>query len=153
MTAKQAMAAQRSFSLRLYRALLRSHRAVLPSVMRDLGDAYVRSEFKRHKAASPQHLQPFFREWLRYLSQMQAQGQGGYGAELDAEWQAAMSEEQRQSLQQLKQEAEKAAEYAVQRAQQDTERLLAGDGEQDVAASNLPLGMRAIDERDSGRAG
>jgi hypothetical protein len=56
-------------------------------------------------------------------------------------------------MQKLKQEAERAADYAVKLAQEDTERLLAGDGVQDVAASNLPLGMRAIDERESGRAG
>ena len=69
LTMKQAAAAQRSFSLRLYRALLRSHRAVLPSVMRDLGDAYVREEFKRHKTATPQHLNAFFREWLSCRTQ------------------------------------------------------------------------------------
>ena len=146
MTMLQAAAAQRSFSLRLYRALLRSHRAMLPSVMRDLGDAYVREEFKRHKSAQPDHLNAFFREWLRYLSHMNTQGQGGYGADLDEEWTRSLSAEQRGQLQQLKIETQRAAEYAAKRAQEDTERLLR-QGE-DVATSPLPLGMQAIDARE-----
>lgn len=57
--------AQRSFALRLYKALLRSHRAVLPEAMRSLGDAYVREEFQLHKTAKPQHLNGFFTQWIQ----------------------------------------------------------------------------------------
>ena len=57
--------AQRSFALRLYKALLRAHRTVLPDAMRSLGDAYVREEFKLHKSAKPQHLHGFFTQWIQ----------------------------------------------------------------------------------------
>ena len=57
--------AQRSFALRLYKALLRAHRTVLPDAMRSLGDAYVREEFKLHKTAKPQHLHGFFTQWIQ----------------------------------------------------------------------------------------
>lgn len=57
-------AAQRSFALRLYKAIMRAHRAVLPEAMRSLGDTYVREEFKLHKTAKPQHLHGFFTAWI-----------------------------------------------------------------------------------------
>lgn len=64
MTAVEAAHAQRAFALRLYKALLVAHRMVLDPEMRMLGDSYVREEFKRHKDAKPQHVQPFFQQWL-----------------------------------------------------------------------------------------
>jgi hypothetical protein len=54
---------QRNLSLRLYKSIMRSHRA-LPSGMRDVGDVYVREEFKLHKTAKPEHLGPFFEQWI-----------------------------------------------------------------------------------------
>ncbi len=60
--------AQRSFALRLYKALLRAHRTVLPEAMRSLGDAYVREEFQLHKTAKPQHLNGFFTGWIQCQS-------------------------------------------------------------------------------------
>jgi hypothetical protein len=57
--------AQRSFALRLYKALLRAHRTVLPDAMRSLGDAYVREEFQLHKTAKPEHLHGFFTQWIQ----------------------------------------------------------------------------------------
>ena len=74
---------------------------------------------------------------------MNAQGQNGYGAELPAEWRETLSTEQKQQLEQLRLETERAAEYAAQRSREDTERLLKGG--EDVAASELPLPMQAID--------
>lgn len=55
---------QRSLSLRLYKAILASHRQ-LPPEMRLIGDLYVREEFQRHKTAKPEHLRPFFEQWLQ----------------------------------------------------------------------------------------
>uniref|UniRef100_A0A8B9BGB3 Succinate dehydrogenase assembly factor 3 n=1 Tax=Anser brachyrhynchus TaxID=132585 RepID=A0A8B9BGB3_9AVES len=46
----------------LYRRLLRLHRA-LPPALRELGDRYVREEFRKHKAAGPAEAQRFLREW------------------------------------------------------------------------------------------
>ena len=67
--ATKALEMQRKFSLRLYRAILTTHRS-LPSEMRAIGDIYVREEFKLHKNAKPEHLQPFFDQWLqcKYLT-------------------------------------------------------------------------------------
>ncbi|RLW11457.1 hypothetical protein DV515_00001542 [Chloebia gouldiae] len=47
---------------RLYRRILRLHRA-LPPALRDLGDRYVKEEFRRHRAAGPAEAQRFLREW------------------------------------------------------------------------------------------
>ena len=151
MTMKQAAEAQRSFSLRLYRALLRSHRAVLPVVMRDLGDSYVREEFKRHKSAQPQHLNAFFREWLHYLTQMNGQGQGSYGANLPDEYVSTLSSEQQQSLVQLRKETERAAELSLRQQQADTARLLSSEVAVGGQGSKLKLGMEAIDGGGDGR--
>ena len=39
--------------------------------MRELGDAYVKSEFRLHKSASkPEHLNQFFDAWEGYLDQL-----------------------------------------------------------------------------------
>lgn len=59
--------------LPLYRHLLRTHRK-LPIEMKSLGDAYVKSEFQRHKQAdNPVHIMGFLLEWNRYLDQLQFQ--------------------------------------------------------------------------------
>ena len=76
---------------------------------------------------------------------MNTQGQGAYGAELDEEWRRTLSSEQLGQLQQLKLETERAAEYAVKRAMEDTEALLKAGGGASVASSNLPIPMQAID--------
>jgi len=99
--------AQRRFALRLYKALLRAHRTVLPEAMRSLGDAYVREEFKLHKSAKPQHLHGFFTQWIQYLEQMRAQGPGQWGVPLTAEQMAALTDEQRGQLELLQKAAER----------------------------------------------
>jgi len=38
--------------------------------MRDLGDAYVKNEFKLHKKAPPEQVERFFTEWDNYLQQI-----------------------------------------------------------------------------------
>jgi len=54
----------------LYRGLLRAHRR-LPPEMRSLGDAYVKSEFRRHKDASnPVHVMGFLSQWKMYLDEL-----------------------------------------------------------------------------------
>ncbi|KAL9868496.1 succinate dehydrogenase assembly factor 3, mitochondrial isoform 3-T3 [Geothlypis trichas] len=47
---------------RLYRRILQLHRA-LPPALRDLGDRYVKEEFRRHRVAGPAEAQRFLREW------------------------------------------------------------------------------------------
>lgn len=53
--------------LELYRAILRAHRA-MPAFQRELGDKYVRQEFRLHKQVdNPVQIIGFLTEWQRYL--------------------------------------------------------------------------------------
>lgn len=94
---KSAVKMQRTLSLRLYKSILTSHR-VLPGEMRFIGDAYVREEFKLHKNAKPEHLRPFFEEWIAYLRLMQDMDVNNMGKDLPAEEIAKLSDEQRDKL-------------------------------------------------------
>lgn len=61
----------RSRALTLYRSILRAHKRFLPTQMQDLGNKYVRNEFKLHKnAQQPQQIALFFTEWDKYLDQI-----------------------------------------------------------------------------------
>ena len=46
----------------LYRRILLLHR-VLPPNLKDLGDQYVRDEFRRHKTAGSKEAERFLQEW------------------------------------------------------------------------------------------
>lgn len=46
----------------LYKMIFRLHKS-LPPDMKELGDKYVRNEFKLHKTASPEHTKIFLNEW------------------------------------------------------------------------------------------
>ena len=59
-----------SRGISLYRSILRAHRKHLPPEMQQLGNAYLRSEFKSHKSAKSEHLEGFFTEWEKYLDQI-----------------------------------------------------------------------------------
>ena len=74
--------ATRARAISLYRSLLRAHKKHLPTQMRDLGDTYVKSEFRLHKTAKPEHVTPFLTEWEQYLEQilMTARAQGAVSA-------------------------------------------------------------------------
>ena len=62
----------------LYRSLLRAHARHLPAEMRQLGDAYVKAEFRLHSASyskastamKPHQIQHFLTEWQQYLDQI-----------------------------------------------------------------------------------
>jgi hypothetical protein len=49
--------------LRLYRAILRTHRKRMPHDLRLLGDAYVRDEFHAHRNVQPDQAIKFLRSW------------------------------------------------------------------------------------------
>ena len=94
----------------LYRALLRAHKTILPNEMRQLGDAYVKAEFHRHKTAKPEHVVGFYDEWEKYLQQLHRQAEQqalvkGFGKELPAD--VSISQEQEVQLRKLRQETEK----------------------------------------------
>lgn len=46
----------------LYKTILRMHRG-LPVALQELGNNYVKEEFKRHKNCSPMESQKFMSEW------------------------------------------------------------------------------------------
>jgi Complex1_LYR-like len=94
----------RTKALSLYRGILRAHRKLEPELKR-LGDAYVRDEFQRHKAAKPKFLANFFREWEKYLHTLEAQNPAlgqTIGADLTPDAVAAMSDEQKAQLSKLR---------------------------------------------------
>ena len=47
---------------KLYKIIFQLHKS-LPSELKDLGDAYVRNEFKLHKSVSPDIAGKFLAEW------------------------------------------------------------------------------------------
>ena len=114
-----------SSSLTLYRSILRLHRAKLPSVKRQLGDAVVRKEFRDHVEATPEFLQGFTqrvrrscihylsttshahtqnRQWTAYRDALanQADASSPFGADLDAATKSSMNAEQAEQLRELK---------------------------------------------------
>ena len=65
--------ASRMVALKLYRSILRAHANHLPTPMRALGDAYVKSEFRLHKATTnTDQLSQFYTEWQKYLEHLQS---------------------------------------------------------------------------------
>ena len=63
----------RTAALSLYRSILRAHQKHLATQrpeMKELGDAYVKSEFRLHKTATPEQAASFMREWNTYLEQL-----------------------------------------------------------------------------------
>eukprot|EP00584_Thalassiosira_punctigera_P001763 CAMPEP_0172541506 /NCGR_PEP_ID=MMETSP1067-20121228/12308_1 /TAXON_ID=265564 ORGANISM="Thalassiosira punctigera, Strain Tpunct2005C2" /NCGR_SAMPLE_ID=MMETSP1067 /ASSEMBLY_ACC=CAM_ASM_000444 /LENGTH=145 /DNA_ID=CAMNT_0013327563 /DNA_START=10 /DNA_END=447 /DNA_ORIENTATION=- len=68
--------AGRNKALSLYRSILRAHDKFLPMSMRQLGDAYVKSEFRLHKSAKPEQAAQFFVEWEKYLRHVERTGRG-----------------------------------------------------------------------------
>lgn len=93
--------------LKLYRDILATHRR-LPAAHRDLGDAYVKAEFRQHRSPSTSsvHLQQFERQWRDYLTTLRVTFTGGssveraepLGRSLTADEIEALSEEQRAKL-------------------------------------------------------
>ncbi len=47
---------------RLYKIIFQLHKS-MPEELRQLGNAYVRSEFKLHKTATPEYTKTFLAEW------------------------------------------------------------------------------------------
>lgn len=97
------MSQQRKLALGLYRTLLRLHRKRLPPDMRSMGDAVVKHEFREHRAARPEHLAPFFAEWLSYADRLQ-RGQHLSQTPEDEDIERHMNEEQVKKLRQLRDE-------------------------------------------------
>ena len=59
------MTSQRHKALALYKRVLRCHYA-LPPDMKNLGDVYVKVEFRQHKNAKKEFIPQFMQEWTKY---------------------------------------------------------------------------------------
>ncbi|XP_048848652.1 succinate dehydrogenase assembly factor 3, mitochondrial [Brienomyrus brachyistius] len=99
----------------LYKRILLLHR-FMPLDLRALGDQYVKDEFRRHKAATPQEVTCFMREWENYKDGLQSQVLGSartgqtvskYGADLSAEQLSQLQDEQIGQLYELMLESTK----------------------------------------------
>ncbi|CAH8533027.1 unnamed protein product [Schistosoma curassoni] len=56
----------------LYKFILTLHRS-LPSHLREIGDKYVKTEFKKHKDVKLEFVQPFMVEWTKYAVELSMQ--------------------------------------------------------------------------------
>mmetsp|Transcript_10861 Transcript_10861/g.13593 ORF Transcript_10861/g.13593 Transcript_10861/m.13593 type:complete len:108 (-) Transcript_10861:457-780(-) len=101
------MSCQKTQVISLYRRLLRLHRQKLPSHMRQMGDTYVKKEFRDHQEAKAEFIGPFIREWTKYADSLEHQASQGsqFGRDLDEETISKLSEEQRMQIQRLRQDA------------------------------------------------
>lgn len=97
----------RSQALSLYKRILQAHKTRLPQHLQQLGDAYVREEFKRHKKADPKWLKNFFTEWNAYVADLEKQKimEGPVGKDLSPDAFQALSDEQKAQLATLRNEA------------------------------------------------
>ncbi|CAM9790436.1 unnamed protein product [Ascophyllum nodosum] len=102
----------RQASLRLYKDILRQHRYSLPRRHRELGDRYVRSEFKAHKEATGEQVDQFMHGWQSYLDQLRDQSKG-VGRSLSEEDAANLNVEQREQLFRLKQQTSASGGTAI----------------------------------------
>ena len=118
-----AMTLNREAALALYRGILRAHKRHLPFEMRQLGDAYVKSEFKLHKSVTKaEQLDEFKTAWELYLDQilqtarrkesvtagsLDRGAQTVFGENLPPD--LDLTDEQRTQLEKLKDEASKQA--------------------------------------------
>eukprot|EP01031_Cornospumella_fuschlensis_P041563 gene41563-50722_t len=92
-------------ALSLYRSILKTHITKLPLDLRHLGSSYVRNEFKLHKGVKDSKvLAQFYAAWEGYLEQLKLQADRGrrFGSDLTDKEQKAMSDSQREKMEQLK---------------------------------------------------
>ncbi|EKG10656.1 Complex 1 LYR protein [Macrophomina phaseolina MS6] len=84
----------------LYRRILRAHRRQLDPQMRQLGDEYVKAEFRAHKAVdNPIHIIGFLTEWQMYAQHLE--GDSWRDAKMDKAKIDKMSDEQIAQLYEL----------------------------------------------------
>lgn len=98
--------------LRLYKEILRQHRYALPPKHRELGDRYVRSEFRSHKNATAEQVDKFMEGWKSYLEQLRHQG-GQVGRPLSQDEAASLNNDQRDQLFRLKQQTAASGATAI----------------------------------------
>ena len=90
--------------LRLYYLIKKAHVQTLPPKMRAIGDPFVTQEFKAHlDSTDPKFLKGFIENWVEYYQTLAASSTAEELARsLSAEKLRLLSEEQRETLQQIK---------------------------------------------------
>lgn len=91
--------------LALYRRILRAHEHFLPLEQRQLGDAYVKLEFRQHRGASSSFLAQFERQWRDYLMLVRRPADGRIGRNLTPEEVAALNDDQKLQILKLREQA------------------------------------------------
>ncbi|MFH4974328.1 hypothetical protein AB6A40_001037 [Gnathostoma spinigerum] len=100
------------FPLVLYKRILRLHYG-LPKELKEIGDAYVKEEFRLHKKAEPGQALVFLKGWTDYCTDLSKQlsqngiVKGELGKKLDPSMLDDFKDEQLRQLLDLKSEAEK----------------------------------------------
>eukprot|EP01023_Acetabularia_acetabulum_P025639 TRINITY_DN24514_c0_g1_i1.p3 TRINITY_DN24514_c0_g1~~TRINITY_DN24514_c0_g1_i1.p3 ORF type:complete len:113 (-),score=19.10 TRINITY_DN24514_c0_g1_i1:317-655(-) len=103
--------------LSLYRNILRLHRSQLPPGMRELGDQYVKNEFKLHWSTktTEQQWAQFHTEWERYLTMLEGSGDVvDNSGDLAPDLIDNMTNDQRIKLAELRKEARKFGDEMLQ---------------------------------------
>jgi len=87
----------------LFRSILRVHKD-LPPEMRDIGDKYVKAEFKAMKAAKKEeHVAKFMKQWQDYLNTLAVQfASGKIGKDINSIQQEKLSQEQQFQLKRIR---------------------------------------------------
>eukprot|EP01024_Parvocaulis_polyphysoides_P043137 TRINITY_DN39383_c1_g2_i1.p5 TRINITY_DN39383_c1_g2~~TRINITY_DN39383_c1_g2_i1.p5 ORF type:complete len:116 (-),score=18.88 TRINITY_DN39383_c1_g2_i1:146-493(-) len=106
--------------LNLYRSILRLHKGQLPAPMRELGDKYVKTEFKAHWSTKTTETQwkQFYDEWQRYFTMLKGKGDlGDNSGDLAPDLIDNMSNDQRIKLAELRQQARKFGDEMLEKQQ------------------------------------
>ena len=88
----------------LYRTILKLHKSQLSTELKQLGDKYVKEEFRLHKKVTNEaHLNNFYKEWDNYVHIMK-NSNGKVGRDLEKTEAQKLNDEQRIKLAELRQE-------------------------------------------------
>ncbi len=96
-------------ALKLFKRIKRLHQGKLPTVMKALGDSYVRQEFKLHvygmKCSEAQY-RKFLDAWMEYAKKLESQSTIT-GEAMSLEQRKLLNDEQKAQLRALRDEVEK----------------------------------------------
>ena len=84
--------------------------SALPAAQRELGDAYVKSEFRSHRDADAKFLAAFESQWREYLGVLRSQSVDAPGRDLTADELSAMSDEQKVQVVDIYEKSRKAGD-------------------------------------------
>ena len=92
--------------INLYRNILREHRIKLPSKLKEIGDEYVKKEFRLHKNTKDSQSEIFMNNWENYLKHIKSQN-SKFGIDMNQSTLNSLNSEQLIKLEQLKDETKK----------------------------------------------